>query len=170
MSRLKNIIKDEEYYNLVKDILENDNFNRIKECKHHGSTRLEHSINVSYKAYKKAKKYKLDYVSVARAGLLHDFFVTDDLTKEERKKRLIIHPYIALENSNKYFELNKLEENIIVSHMFPSLPQKLPKYKESLLVSIIDKEVATKEFYHSYGKTTFNKLAQLYIILITFLK
>ena len=167
---MNNIIKDKEYYNIVKDILENDNFNRIKECKHHGGTRLDHSINVSYKTYLKAKKYKLDYVSVARAGLLHDFFITDELTKKERKKRLIIHPYKALENANKYFELNKLEENIIVSHMFPSLPQKLPKYKESLLVSITDKIVATKELYHSYGRTTFNKLANLYIILITLLK
>lgn len=167
---MNNIINDEEYYNIVKDILENSNFNKIRECKHHGGTRLDHSIKVSYRSYLKAKKYKLDYVSVARAGLLHDFFITDELTKKERRKRLIIHPYIALENANKYFNLNKVEENIIVSHMFPSLPQKLPKYKESLLVSITDKIVATKDFYQSYGKTTFNKLAQLYIILITFLK
>ena len=35
----------------------------------------EHLIKVSYKSYKIAKKLDLDYVSVARAGLLHDFYL-----------------------------------------------------------------------------------------------
>ncbi len=167
---MNTIIEDKEYYQIVKDILDNEKFNKTKDCKHHGLNRFDHSLKVSYKSYLFAKKHNLDYVSVARAGLLHDFFITEDLTKKQRKVSVVVHPYKSLENATKYFELNKKEKDIIISHMFPTLPHKIPKYKESYVVSIEDKIIATQEFYQSYGKEKFNKLAQLYLLLITILR
>ena len=48
---------------------------RLYNIEHHGISRMEHSIKISYYSYLIAKKLKMDYVSVARGGLLHDFFL-----------------------------------------------------------------------------------------------
>ena len=47
---------DKEYKSIVESILENKKFIEINNCKHHGITRLEHSIRVSYFSYKISKK------------------------------------------------------------------------------------------------------------------
>ena len=163
---MDNIYNDLEYMNIVFDILNNDKFVQIKECKHHGMTRLEHSLRVSYYSYIVAKKLKLNYTATARGGLLHDFFLKEDLTKKEQKISAIVHPYIALQNSCETFAISDLEKDIIINHMFPTLPHKVPKYLESWLVSLIDKLVAAYEFYFSYGKSYIYKLSNLYIILL----
>ena len=51
----------------------------------------------------------------------------------------------AYENASKYYELDNMQKNIIESHMFP-LSYVLPKYKESWLVSLVDKTVAIYEY------------------------
>ena len=136
---MQNSINDLEYLNLVNDILENNEFNKLTEIGHHGLSRLEHSIKVSYYSYRITKKLNLDYESTARAGLLHDFFITNKKFKvKERAKSFYMHPKYSLENSSKYFELNKVEKNIIESHMFP-IYIKIPKYIESWTVSFVDK-------------------------------
>lgn len=67
--------------------------------------------------------------------------------KKEKAYTLIYHPEYALENAKKYFELSSLEEDIIVSHMFP-IGKHVPKYFESWLVDIVD------DFASIYEKTT----------------
>lgn len=161
---------DNEYYKIIEDIEKNEKFNKLKTCRHHGITRYEHSKKVSYKSYKIAKKLNRDYISTARGALLHDFFIEEDLSKNKQKLSMFFHPYYSLKNSNKYFKLNKLEKNIIISHMFPTLPHKIPLYIESIIVSIIDKIVATQEFYQSYFKKYVYKLSNVYILLLTFIK
>ena len=69
----------------------------------------------------------------------------------------IIHPDIALENARGEFTLNKIEENAIEAHMFP-LSSTLPKYKESWVLTAVDKVVAIYE-YLSY-KFHYTKLTQ----------
>ena len=95
---------------------------------------------------------KLNYFETARGGLLHDFFITDELKGKAKKFRTIIHPYKAVKNSEYYFNITDLEKDIIINHMFPTLPHKIPKYLESWIVSIVDKIVAIYEFYCSYGR------------------
>ena len=63
-----------------------------------------------------------------------------------------------------------MEKDIIITHMFPTLPHKIPKYLESWLVSIIDKIVATQEFYEAYAKPYTYKLSNLYLITLFFRK
>lgn len=140
---------DTTYYNLIKDIDNNNEFQKLKSIKHHGLTRYNHSYRVSYYSYIFAKKLDLNVKEVARAGLLHDFFFDVNNTKIDKLKSFYNHPKKALEITKNDFEINKLEENIIKSHMFP-ISLELPKYKESLLVSIVDKIVASYEFYLSY--------------------
>jgi uncharacterized protein len=67
--------RDKEYINLVKDILMNEEFKRLKEFYHHNSSIYEHARRVSFLSYKICKYLKLDYRAAARGGLLHDFFL-----------------------------------------------------------------------------------------------
>ena len=134
---------DKEYHNIVDEILNHKEFLKLKEYKHHGLTRYDHVLRVSYWSYKIAKKIKLDYKSVARAGLLHDFFFVNNqaIKLGERIKVFCNHPKMALENSKKYFKINKQEEKIILSHMFPA-NLRIPTSFESWLVNIIDSIVS----------------------------
>lgn len=138
--------KTDEFNSIVQDILENKEFNKTRYIEHHGVTRFDHLYRVAYYSYKVSKKLHFKYEEVARGAFLHDFFFSDELrSRKEKFLSTFIHPKWAVKNSKKYFELTELEENIIESHMFPINP-KLPKHKESLLVSIVDKVVATYEF------------------------
>ena len=48
------------------------------------------------------------------------------------------HPVVALHNANKYYNLNNLEKDIIVKHMWP-LTIVPPKYMEGYVVMYADK-------------------------------
>jgi uncharacterized protein len=139
-----------EYKKIVDDILTNEEFKKLDKIEHHGTSRMEHSISVSYKAYTIAKKINLNEVEVARAGLLHDFFLSEEnRTRKEKIASTFTHPPKAVEHTKKYFTINEKEENIIKSHMFPFY-KTIPKYKESWLVSMVDKAVGFKEFSTKY--------------------
>lgn len=162
------IFDNKEYIDLVKDILDKKEFKEIDTIAHHGTTRYNHSLRVSYYAYKIAKKFRLDYVKVARAGLLHDFFMSSpDRTKLERMLSTFTHPKYAYRNASSMFDLSDMEKDIIISHMFP-VNYRIPKYLESWLVSFIDKGVATYEFFgvckHAY------KYAVNFIAIVIFKK
>ena len=149
---------DEEYMRIVSHILNNEEFSKLKDIKHHNSTRLNHCLKVSYKSYVIAKKLKLDYEDVARAGLLHDFYLGQVNEQKGVKDKFLLfttqHPGQAVKNSLKYFNLSDKEIDIIRTHMFP-VDIKVPKYAESWLVSFIDKTVSTKEFSQKFS----NKLS-----------
>lgn len=136
---MKKYYEDSEYLNKVYDILENDEFKKIEDMTHHEGNRLDHSIRVSYYSYQLAKFFRLDSKKVARAALLHDFFLEDnqEMNKKEKMITMLKHPEYALENAKKYFEISPLEEDIIVSHMFPIGPH-IPKYFESWMVDLVD--------------------------------
>ena len=148
---MNDIFQDREYIEIVKDILDNEEFNKIKDIEHHGISRYEHSLKVSYRAYKIAKKHNLNYVEVARGGLLHDFFLSDEeRTTKDRIVSTFVHPKKALKKSKEIFEVSNLEADIIRSHMFP-VNLKVPRYKESWLVNMVDKTVGSSEFSMKLG-------------------
>ena len=131
-------INNYEYRKITQDILKNREFKKLESFPHHRITRLEHCKRVSYLSYKVCKKLNLDYVSAARGGLLHDFFL-NKYTLSNTRKLLLNHPVIAVRNAKKHFKLNDKEVNIIKCHMFPMNLKYIPKYKESYVVSIVDK-------------------------------
>ena len=135
-----------EYIDIVRDIINNEEFLKLKFYRHHDNTRLDHCLKVSYNAYKLAKKFNLDYKAAARAGLLHDFFYGDlrYINVIERKYMLNAHPYFAYYNASKIFKLNDKEKNMILSHMFP-ISYEVPRYKESILLDLVDDLEALKE-------------------------
>lgn len=140
--------QDQEYLSLVADLLEQPAVQKLANyTQHHHSDRLQHSIAVSFDSYELAKKMKLDYKSVARAGLLHDLFYYDwRTTKFNLGSHAFIHPRVALRNAEKITDLNAMEKDIILKHMFGATLA-LPKYRESLLVSLVDAYEAEHEFF-----------------------
>ena len=120
---------DEEFENIIRPILEVEEFNRLKYITHHGITRYDHSMRVAYLSYKVSKSLRLNYQEVTEAALLHDFFL-DEVDQESRINRLRMHPECAVKNASKYFDLTDRQVDIIRTHMFP-VTFAPPKYLES---------------------------------------
>lgn len=160
--------KDQNYMLIINNILENNEFKQIETIKHHNTTRMDHSLKVSYYSYKVAKTLNLDYIETARAGLLHDFYINEIRKCTNIKDKVLLfsskHPKEAVINSKRNFELTDKEIDIIESHMFP-MNNKIPKYSESWIVSIVDKILSFGEFYKKFSHK-FAYLANLYLIFI----
>lgn len=140
-------IKEQEFNNIVGDILNNKKFKDLNKELHHGIARYEHSLRVAKMTYKFTSFFKMKNMEkTTRAALLHDFYTNEDLKDASKTEKLSLHPSVACENAQKYYELSPMEENIIKSHMFP-LKGETPKYKESVVVSLMDKSVATYEMF-----------------------
>lgn len=144
-----NYHQDKNYMKIVNPILENKEFNQIETIVHHGTTRLSHSLRVSYYSYKLAQLCCLDSDQVARAGLLHDFYLdrTTDYENKKEKVKLFTtgHPKTAVQNAENHFDLTEKEKDIIITHMFP-IDYRIPKYAESWIVCVVDKLVSAYEF------------------------
>ena len=138
---------DKEFLEIVQPILDLEEFNNTKFQRHHGITRYDHSMNVAYITYVVTKNLKLNYKEATFAALIHDFF-NDEVKDENGYKRLVDHPKHALKNAMRYFELTDLQKDIIAKHMFP-VTLTPPKYKESILVSLIDKYSSINERVYS---------------------
>jgi uncharacterized protein len=139
---------DAQYVAIVQDLLDQPAVKKLANyTQHHHSNRLQHSIAVSYDSYRIAKRMHLDYRSTARAGLLHDLFYYDwRTTKFDLGSHAFIHPRVALRNAEKITNLNAKERDIILKHMFGATLA-LPKYMESLIVSLVDDYEAEHEFF-----------------------
>ena len=150
-------IKKDEFFEIINDILANNEVNKLNFYKHHYAyTRLEHSLSVSYTSFIICKFLHLDYKSVARAGLLHDLFFYDCENKFARpKKHISNHPKIALQNAENLFILNDKEKDIILKHMWP-LTFVPPKYLESFIITFVDKYCALKEWSNYCGYKILN--------------
>lgn len=140
--------QDGEYVALVSDLLEQPAVQKLANyTQHHHSNRLQHSIAVSYDSYRLAKRLNLDYQATARAGLLHDLFYYDwRTTKFDLGTHAFIHPRVALRNAEKITSLSNKEKDIILKHMFGATVA-VPRYWESLIVSLVDDYEAEQEFF-----------------------
>jgi len=143
--------RDQEFRGNIRDIIRNAEFQRLREFFHHKDSIYHHSLRVALLSYRIGKYAHMDYRAMARGGLLHDFFLYDwrrhdlpDLAKH--KFHGFAHPHIALRNAELHFQLTNWERDIIVKHMWP-LTLRPPRYKEALVVSLVDKYVASGEFW-----------------------
>lgn len=154
----KEIMKNKKvYYNLYSEFYNVNKYRQLKSMAHHAGNRLDHINRVAKLSFYVSKLLKLDYVSCTRGALLHDFFTSDDLKRKEYKKFLKEHPKIALANSKKYFNINEIEEDAILNHMYP-LAKGKPKFAESKVVCITDKIVSIYEFFRYQLKLSLNLL------------
>lgn len=161
---IKHEINKNEFDLIIVDLLANPTVQKMNLYRQHYDTScLEHCLNVAYYNYVVCKKLGLDYTSATRAGMLHDLFLYDWRKRQPNRKGLhaFRHPRIALKNSKQLFNLNKKEEDIILKHMWP-LTIIPPKYKESYIITLVDKYCALLEFYKYYSKNMKFKKAYRY--------
>lgn len=136
---------DKEFMDLVGHLIDHPKFQKLDDITHHYySTRMKHSINVAYTSYKVSKRLGLDTKATARGGLLHDFFFYDWRDTKFNKSHSWVHPRIAVKNARKLVNLSKKEEDIILKHMWGATIAP-PRYKESYVVTMVDKYWAIKE-------------------------
>lgn len=144
----KSIDPKEKLKTILEDLNENTKFLENKNFIQHGTTTVyDHVISVSLKSIEIAEKFNLnvDYDSLIRGALLHDYFLYDWHDKNTRPHlHGIFHPRLALINAKREIMLNEIEEDIIKKHMFPLTPIP-PRYIESWIVVMADKTVATRE-------------------------
>ena len=139
------------YYDCISDIIGSGQFEALKRIRHHVfTTRFQHCINVSYYSYLFCRKFGMNARSAARAGLLHDLFFYDRKKYNSRKEKgqlshSHMHSLLALENAEKLTEITELERDMIRKHMWP-MTRPLPKYKETYVITFIDKYCAVLEF------------------------
>ena len=135
-----------EYKECVGEILENEQVQKLdRHMQHCNTSRLQHSINVSYYSFLICRRMGWDYRSAARAGLLHDLYFYDWRTKKYiRSGHASWHPRVALDNASRITELNNVEKDAIRKHMWPCtlVP---PRYIESYVVTFVDKICALCE-------------------------
>ena len=154
--------QDEEFNSIISDLLSSPTVIEMKKYRqHYNVSTFEHSVSVAYIGYKICKKLNLDYVSMARAGMLHDLFLYD--WREERpyqgffKKHAFSHPDIALTNAEKICSLNNKEKDIIRNHMWPVTFYRLPHSREAFLITLVDKYATISESVNYYKENIHQK-------------
>ena len=135
-----------EFKSIIGDIANHPEVKKLKNYEQHAHrSTYYHCAHVSFITYIICKKLNLDYVSAARAAMVHDLYFYDWHANEPGHRfHGFTHPKVALENAEKLFELNEKEKDIIKKHMWP-LTLSLPKYKESYVVTLVDKYCTSHE-------------------------
>lgn len=138
----------QEYYS---DLSAHSRLTQMNTLSQHGGTScLLHSIAVSYYSYRLALALRLPvhYRDLIRGGLLHDYFLYNWREPDcPYKWHGFLHPRVALRNAEADLRLTDIERDIIRRHMFPLTPVP-PKYRESIIVSLVDKACAVYEFFY----------------------
>lgn len=119
----------------------------MRKIHHHpGVSCYEHSVFVSYTAFRLARRWGLDYHAAARAGLLHDLYLYDPHDRTAYAgNQCFAHPKAALKNADALVGgLTAKEQNSIISHMWP-LARHMPRCREAYVVNLADKLCATAE-------------------------
>lgn len=169
------VTKDIEEFNMIiYDLANHPTVQKMKLYRQHYDTNcFDHCYNVAFYSYLICKKLNLDYISVSRAGMLHDLFLYDWRKKQPEHKRFhgFRHPRIALNNASKLFDLNEKEKDIILKHMWPItiIP---PKYIEGYIITLTDKYCALEESYNHYfnyfKKRKLFRYAYIFLCLVFF--
>ena len=138
---------DKEFLSIVDELINNKTVQEMKKYRQHYETScFKHCYMVSYYCYLICKKYNLDYVSVTRAGMLHDLFLYDWRVRQPGRKGLhaFTHGKLACENASKLFDLTQKEKDMIITHMWP-VTMKFPTSIEGFILTFVDKYCATSE-------------------------
>lgn len=142
-------IEESNFYSYITDYITSEWVNEMKHYIQHGrTTTYKHCVSVAYYSYWLSLRLHLncDLSSLARGSMLHDFYLYD-WHVQDKSHRLhgFSHPKVALANAKKHFKLNHIEEDIIKKHMWPLNITKLPRYRESVIVCIVDKLCSAAE-------------------------
>ena len=144
-------LTNNSYYACISDIIGSKQVQELKSITHHiSTTRFQHCVNVSYYGFIICRKLKLDARSAARAGLMHDMFYYDrkEFNSSRAKGQLrhsAMHSLVASENAALLTDISEKERDMIEKHMWPMTRPK-PCYKETYIITFVDKYCAVLEF------------------------
>lgn len=133
----------DDFYECIRDTARHPVVLRMKLYPHHGTTNCyQHCMNVAYYNYQWCRFFHLDARSAARGGMLHDLFLYD--WHEHARKtgdhfHGLTHPKAAFKNADRVFRLNKIEKDIILTHMWPVTLHRIPRTKEGFITTLTDK-------------------------------
>lgn len=146
MQHHKNFANHTAYLGCVEDLLSIEQVASMKQWNHHFSvTTYDHSLFVSYVAFRLARRWRCDYKMAARMGLLHDLYLYDSHAPSINPiRQCFAHPVAAVLNARMLLSMSEKEENIIASHMWP-LSKTMLRSREALIVNLADKFCATLE-------------------------
>lgn len=157
----------DEFFCIIQDLIKNKTVQEMRNFNQHANTSCyKHCIQVAFYTYIMCKALHLDYISATRGAMLHDLFLYDwhNHPKEDNSLssyHAFNHPKVALKNASKIFDLNDIEQDVIVKHMWP-VTFSLPHYKESFIVTFADKFSATKETFNYFKDLLHAKRAYKY--------
>ena len=142
-----------EFRETMANLLRHEKFNKLAGIAHHlKCTRLKHSVDVGYFSFYIAKLLGLDYASAGKAALLHDLCFHHRAGFKHNMKMLRQHPKDALKNALDICVLSEKERDIIAKHMWLVATLRPPKSAEGVVVTLVDKYCASKEFIGSIVK------------------
>ncbi|MBQ9827504.1 MAG: HD domain-containing protein [Lachnospiraceae bacterium] len=137
------------FFKRMEQLKEHNSLQVMKKIRQHrGNNTFRHSLNVAYVSFYIACKLdlKIDCISLATGAMLHDYYLYDtDKMPFSDWKHSLYHPRLALINALEHFYLNKMERNIILSHMWPVPFAKMPRSREAALIVIADMICSTAE-------------------------
>ena len=169
---LEEIYSDMEFMGIVGDLIKNETVLQMKEFRqHYGTTCFEHCLTASYYCYLICRKHGWDHISCARGAILHDLFLYDWRKRENGRKgfHAFTHPHTAYTNARRVTALNDKETDIILKHMWP-VTISLPKYKESYVLTMVDKfcaiSEAVEELSRRHAATRFLRHASLFLTAV----
>lgn len=145
----RKILEDKEYMVLIFDLLNQEKVQKMKQYRQHYNINcFDHCLFVSYNTYLICKKCHLDYISAARAGMLHDLFLYDWRKRENGRTghHAFTHGRAAYEHASTFLDLNEKEKDMIIKHMWP-VTLAIPKYKETFIMTLVDKYFAVAEAF-----------------------
>ena len=143
------ILKDKVYMGIISDLLREPKVISMRQYRQHFNVNcFDHCLFVSYNTYLICKKHHLDYISAARAGMLHDLYLYDWRKRENGRKghHAFTHGKEAAKQASTIISLNDIEKDIITNHMWPVTPE-IPKYKETFIITLVDKYFAVAEAF-----------------------
>lgn len=161
MKKLKEEQNIIEYCAAVEDLLRHEKVKEMKNYPHHGKIDTHfHSVYVSFHVFKISKALGLDFRSITRAALLHDFYLYDWHTTKHEEMHAWYHPKEAVKNAEKYFgELSDMQKEMILHHMWPLA--KTPRTIGGAILTMCDKHCAnmdlaglSKSFLPIYNEIT----------------
>ncbi len=137
------------FFNTLDGIIDHESVQSMHNYIQHGKiTCLSHSLYVAYSSFRACEILGFDARSAARGAMLHDFFLYDwHVPGNSEGLHGFSHPRVAHQNAKKHFEINAIEEEIILKHMFP-LTLSPPRKREAIIVTLVDKWCTVRETLH----------------------
>ena len=147
---------EERIRNYGADILKHETYATLATYMQHGNVSvMEHSMRVAETGLRisdwmKKHNIKCHERELVRGALLHDYFLYDwhDTTLKYSLKNGFhgfTHARTALKNASRDYELNEIERDIIVKHMFPLNLTAVPGCREAWIVTMADKYCSLME-------------------------